>query len=107
MPAVKSGALPVEMLLPIAETMGLSCPALATLTFLPWLGIIPWSRSPSSSLGRADPSVPSPGKLCCLRTGMGPEAMSCKETGDVFSVGQESTHDVSHESDGKDGSGVT
>lgn len=39
MPAVKSGALPVEMLLPIAETMGLSCPALATLNFLPWLGI--------------------------------------------------------------------
>lgn len=35
MPTVKSGALPVEMLLPISETMGQSCPALATLTFLP------------------------------------------------------------------------
>lgn len=35
MPAVKSGALPVEMLLPIAGTTGLSCPAFATLTVLP------------------------------------------------------------------------
>lgn len=87
MPAVKPGALPVEMLLPIAGTMGLSCPALASLTVPMPGGKALVGHHPN---GAALPTPAwqelgsrcqhSPGKLCCLGTGMGPEAMSCKET---------------------------
>lgn len=45
----------------------------------------------------------SPGKPCCLRGWHRPRSHELLR-GDVFSVGQESTPDVSHESDGKGGS---
>lgn len=106
MPAVKSGALP------ITGPMSLSCPALAILAVLPrqlraqpegkaLVGHQPrellsqlqpgksWARGASTALGS------------CSAWGLA-QAQSHELQGDVFSIGQESTRDVSHESDGKE-----
>lgn len=105
------------MLLPITGAKGLSCPAPATLTVChasyahslkvkPWLGISPWSHSPNSSLGRAGLRVPAqPWEAVLPGDRHGPRSHELH--GDVFSVGQGSTRNISHESDGKGGSGVT
>lgn len=123
MPALKPEALPVETDTPAHRRdhgpVLLSLAALTILQSRPRAqanGEAPVRHQPTESAlqapawaglgsGCRHAALAAPGSPAALRDWHRPR--SHKLQGDVFSVGQKSAHDVSHESDGKGGSGVT